>query len=150
MSAGPQRLEGALSKGIPTIISVGATDMVDFGPVSTVPECYRDRKLHVHNAIVTVMRTDQQESYETGKFISNKIRHHAKTPAMVRIIIPTGISMISKPGGPFEDQVADERLREAIRKGIDGSQVSVKEHAFEINDDESAGLTVTSLLEVLS
>lgn len=53
MSAGPTRLEAALKTGIPNIISLGATDMVNFGPRSSVPERYTDRKLFEHNPNVS-------------------------------------------------------------------------------------------------
>ncbi|KAH6644306.1 hypothetical protein C7974DRAFT_371444 [Boeremia exigua] len=69
MSAGPKRLEAAAAAGIPNIISVGATDMTNFGPLNTVPERYKDRKLYEHNPVVTLMRTSQQEAaqvIETG------------------------------------------------------------------------------------
>lgn len=45
MSAGEHRLEAAAEAGLPNIISVGATDMTNFGPMGTVPEKYRERKL---------------------------------------------------------------------------------------------------------
>jgi uncharacterized protein (UPF0261 family) len=41
MSAGPTRFEAALKRGMPNVFSVGATDMVNFGPKSTVPEKYQ-------------------------------------------------------------------------------------------------------------
>ena len=37
LSAGPHRLEIAGQLGIPQVISVGALDMVNFGPLDTVP-----------------------------------------------------------------------------------------------------------------
>ena len=48
MSAGPSRLEAAAKAGIPNIISLGATDMVNFGPKATVPEKYAERLLFEH------------------------------------------------------------------------------------------------------
>ena len=38
LSAGPDRLEAAGGLGIPQVVSLGALDMVNFGPVATVPE----------------------------------------------------------------------------------------------------------------
>ena len=40
----------------------GALDMVNFGAMETVPERFRDRRLHVHNAQVTLMRTTPEEN----------------------------------------------------------------------------------------
>jgi len=61
MSAGPTRLEAALERGIPNIISLGATDMVNFGARSSVPPQFKDRKLLEHNPTVTLMRTTPEE-----------------------------------------------------------------------------------------
>src|SRR5258707_6994812 len=38
LSAGPDRLKAAAARGIPQVVSVGALDMVNFGPRATVPE----------------------------------------------------------------------------------------------------------------
>ena len=38
LSAGPERLEAGVRRGIPQVVSVGALDMVNFGPRATVPE----------------------------------------------------------------------------------------------------------------
>ena len=53
----PERLESAGRRGIPQVVSLGALDMVNFGPLDTVPERYRDRNLYVHNPTITLMRT---------------------------------------------------------------------------------------------
>ncbi|KAI1618235.1 hypothetical protein EDD36DRAFT_425915, partial [Exophiala viscosa] len=62
LAAGPDRLEVAAKLGIPMIVSVGACDMVNFGPKDTVPEKYKDRKLVEHNPAVTLMRTTPEEN----------------------------------------------------------------------------------------
>ncbi|MCE9527295.1 MAG: Tm-1-like ATP-binding domain-containing protein, partial [Planctomycetales bacterium] len=57
LSAGPDRLTAAGKRGVPQVVSVGALDMVNFGPAATVPEKFKARKFHVHNPSVTLMRT---------------------------------------------------------------------------------------------
>ncbi|HLI91649.1 MAG TPA: Tm-1-like ATP-binding domain-containing protein, partial [Ktedonobacteraceae bacterium] len=57
LSAGPDRLEAAGNHGLPQVVSLGALDMVNFGPMDTVPEKFRQRKLYKHNPTVTLMRT---------------------------------------------------------------------------------------------
>ena len=57
LSAGPARLTAAAEMGIPQVVSVGALDMVNFGPRDTVPARFAARKFHIHNASVTLMRT---------------------------------------------------------------------------------------------
>jgi uncharacterized protein (UPF0261 family) len=48
LSAGPDRLEAAGALGIPQVVSLGALDMVNFGPIETVPEKFHGRTLYVH------------------------------------------------------------------------------------------------------
>ena len=54
LSAGPDRLGATGKKGIPQVVSLGALDMVNFGPLSTVPDRFTGRLLHVHNPIITL------------------------------------------------------------------------------------------------
>ena len=42
LSAGPDRLTAAAIRGVPQVISVGALDMVNFGPGETVQGASRD------------------------------------------------------------------------------------------------------------
>src|SRR5260221_5320744 len=67
LSAGPSRLEAAGTLGIPQVVSLGALDMVNFGPLESVPVKFRGRNLYQHNATVTLMRTTADENAELGK-----------------------------------------------------------------------------------
>ena len=73
LNAGPDRLEAAGKKGIPQVVSVGALDMVNFGPWDTVPEQYKGRNLYPHNPTVTLMRTTVEENRGLGKVIAEKL-----------------------------------------------------------------------------
>lgn len=148
MSAADDRLEAAAKAGIPNLVSVGATDMSNFGPKSTVPERYRSRKLYEHNPVVTLMRTSQEEAKEVGSFIAAQLRQHARDPAMIEVWLPKGgVSMIATPDGPFADASADEAMFKAINDGLDGSDIQVKEDAREINDASFARDIAESLME---
>lgn len=139
MSAGEHRLEASLNKGIPYIISVGATDMVNFGPRSTVPEKYRQRQLFEHNPTVTLMRTSPEECKAVGDFIVDKIKRHVKDKSKVEIVLPMGgVSIIATPGGPFHDKKADAALFGAIKQGLDGTGVPCIEDERAINDESFA------------
>jgi uncharacterized protein (UPF0261 family) len=135
MSAGSNRLEAAAMAGIPNIISVGATDMTNFGPMSTVPERYKSRKLYEHNPVVTLMRTSQQEAAQVGALIVSKLKNHTKNPSMVQVWLPKGgISMIATPGGPFADREADTILFQVIKEGLAQSGIEVVEDERSVND----------------
>jgi uncharacterized protein (UPF0261 family) len=131
LSAGPERMEMAGGLGLPQVVSLGAMDMCNFGPLDTVPEAFRDRNLYVHNAAVTLMRTTPEECRQLGDIMATKL-NRALGP--VTVFIPAeGFSMIDAPGGPFFDPVADGALIEALRAGL-RRDIEVVEMATGIND----------------
>jgi uncharacterized protein (UPF0261 family) len=136
MSAGSKRLEAAAKAGIPNIVSVGATDMSNFGPPNSVPERYKDRKLYEHNSVVTLMRTSPEEAAQVGDFIASKLKTYSKDLSAVEVWLPKGgISMIATPGGPFADKEADGRMFEAIEEGLKESGIRIIEDTRAINDE---------------
>lgn len=150
MSAGPTRLDAALEAGIPNIISVGATDMTNFGPKATVPEKYQKRLLYEHNPTVTLMRTSREEARAVGEFIAQKIRKSRVDGRRVtsQVWLPTGgVSMISVPGGPFSDPDADHELFAAIREGLTETAVRIVEDKRQINDSAFACDIAEALVE---
>jgi uncharacterized protein (UPF0261 family) len=134
-SAGPDRLEAAGAAGIPQVVSLGALDMVNFGAIETVPEQFRDRLLHRHNATVTLMRTTAEECRELGARIAVKLSR-ARGP--VSLFVPRGgVSLIDVPGEPFHDPDADEALFGAVLDGV-GENVEVVLSDDAINDHRFA------------
>ncbi|KAK6000510.1 hypothetical protein QM012_003756 [Aureobasidium pullulans] len=139
MSAGPDRLEAALKAGIPTVISLGATDMVNFGPKATVPEKYQQRRLFEHNPTVTLMRTTKDECVSIAKFMADKIKRFAADRKMVQITLPKGgVSMIATPGGAFEDRDADDALIETLVSELQDSGIFIVHDEKDINDEAFA------------
>lgn len=105
---GPHRFEKLLAAKVPLVLSLGALDMVNFGALSTVPEKFRSRKLHVHNDQVTLMRTSIEENRQIAAFIAGKLN---QSIAPLRLLIPErGLSSIDIPGQPFYDPAADAAL----------------------------------------
>ena len=131
LSAGPDRLEMAGSLGIPQVVSLGALDMVNFGPMDTVPVKFADRNLYVHNATVTLMRTTEAECAELGRIIARKL--NGATGPLVVFIPLGGVSMIDVPGAPFFDAAADAALIRELKAGL-RPDVEVVEMATPIND----------------
>jgi len=131
LSAGPDRLEAAGALGLPQVVSLGALDMVNFGPLDTVPAAFRDRNLYEHNATVTLMRTTEAECAELGRILARKL-NVATGP--LAVFIPTGgVSMIDAPGLPFHDPAADAALVRELKAGLRPG-VEVVEMATHIND----------------
>ncbi len=101
---------------LPYVGSVGALDMVNFGARETVPSAFRDRKLHVHNAQVTLMRTTPEENRAAGTWIAERLN---RCDGDIRLLLPLGgVSAIDAPGQPFHDPGADAALFEAIRSTL--------------------------------
>ena len=100
---------------VPYVGSVGAVDMVNFGPRETVPAKYSDRKFHIHNSSVTLMRTTAAENAAIGTWIVERLNQMA---GPVRFLLPLrGVSAIDADGQIFADSKADEALFSAIRLG---------------------------------
>ncbi|KAK9855036.1 hypothetical protein MYU51_003409 [Penicillium brevicompactum] len=150
MSCDPDRLDAMLKKGIPTIISVGATDMVNFGPKDTVPPQYRDRKLVVHNPTVTLMRTSPDECRQVGEFIVDKVKRFAQDQSKVELWLPGGgVSILATPGSPFEDLEADSRLADTLRSGLKDAATRVVSDDRDINDTGFATDIADRLMELV-
>ena len=145
LSAGPERLDMAGALGLPQVVSLGALDMVNFGPMQTVPERFRDRKFNRHNPNVTLMRTTAEECAALGALIAQKL-NRAKGP--VAVYAPAkGVSSISKPGGAFFDPAADAALIAALRLTL-SPQIECIVEDVDINDPHLAH-TMAERLHVL-
>lgn len=130
-SAGPRRLEAAGGRGIPQVVSLGALDMVNFGPLETVPERFSGRTLYRHNPTVTLMRTTPAECAELGRMLARKL--NAATGPVALYIPLRGISAIATPGSVFHDPQADRALIANLKECLDPS-VEVHELDMDIND----------------
>lgn len=145
LSAGPERLTAAAECGVPQVVSVGALDMVNFGPRETVPVQFAARKFHVHNANVTLMRTTPAENASLGAEIGRKI---AASKAPAAIIVPLrGVSAIDCVGQAFDDPAARTALVEAIRRSH--GSVELCELPLHINDEAFAMAAADKLLHLL-
>jgi uncharacterized protein (UPF0261 family) len=146
LSAGNERLTAAGIMGIPQIISVGALDMVNFGPMDTVPEKFRSRMLYAHNSNVTLMRTTPEENDLLGKEIALKA-NAAKGPTA--IIFPLhGISALDASGQPFWWPQANQALRESLKLWL-SPDVEYIEMDLHINDSAFGKACAQKLINYL-
>ncbi|MBW3541798.1 MAG: Tm-1-like ATP-binding domain-containing protein [Planctomycetes bacterium] len=145
LSAGPERLTAAGKKGVPQVISVGATDMVNFGPPETVPETFRGRTFYHHNPTVTLMRTTTEENRRLGEEIARKAA--AATGPTVLVLPLKGVSAIDREGQPFDAPEAREALFEAVRQHR--ANVELIELDAHINDAAFAEAAAQRLIEML-
>lgn len=146
LSAGPTRLSAAGERGIPQVVSLGALDMVNFGPADSIPERFRGRTLYKHNATVTLMRTTPAECREIGARIADQL-NRAKGPTV--LVIPRrGVSAIDAESQPFYNPKADAELFDALRAGLAGG-IRVREVDAHINDPAFASVLADELLAVV-
>ncbi len=146
LSAGNERLTAAATMGIPQVISVGALDMVNFGPMDTVPEKFRNRRLHAHNSNVTLMRTTPEENALLGKEIALKANSAKGATA---IIFPLrGISALDALGQPFWWPQANQALRESLQSWL-RPDVEYIEMDLHINDPAFGEACAHKLLDYL-
>jgi uncharacterized protein (UPF0261 family) len=147
LSAGPDRLEAVGRTGLPQVVSLGALDMVNFGPRETVPERFAQRNLYVHNPMVTLMRTTAEENVELGRRIAAKL-NGAAGPTVLFVPLH-GVSAIDVDGQPFRDAEADAALFAALREGLDLDKVEVHEVEADVNDPAFATAMADRLHELV-
>jgi uncharacterized protein (UPF0261 family)/ABC-type branched-subunit amino acid transport system ATPase component len=116
LPATEDRFGAVVRTKVPYIGSCGALDMVNFGPMDTVPERYRGRALQVHNPTVTLMRTTPEENARIGRWIGERLN---RMDGPVRFFLPEGgVSALDAPGRPFSDPNADAELFRALEATV--------------------------------
>jgi len=132
--AGPARFDVILEKRLPYILSLGALDMVNFGPVNTVPPAFAGRKFHVHNSSVTLMRTTVDENVACAAWIARKLNAYPES-GFTLLIPEGGVSELDKPGNPFFDPEADQALFSELGRLVrTGKARRIVRLPFHIND----------------
>ena len=147
MAAGKHRLEAAALGGVAQVVSVGALDMVNFGPISSVPEKYNGRNFYKHNPTVTLMRTTVEENRQLGLVIAEKL-NLCKSKAALLLPLK-GVSMIDAPGQPFYGPEEDAMLFATLRENINNPLVEIIEIDAHINDVEFSDAAAQKLMELL-
>ncbi|TXT21996.1 MAG: hypothetical protein FD138_3846 [Planctomycetota bacterium] len=147
LACGPHRFDAILDACVPYVLSVGALDMVNFGARETVPPKFSGRKLHVHNAQVTLMRTTPDENRQIARWIADKLNR--STVPLTLLIPELGISSIDAVGQPFHDPTADAALFDELERSIQVTeQRLVKRLPLHINDPAFAAALVEEFLEL--
>lgn len=132
----------------PCVVSCGALDMVNFGPLDTVPVKFRARRLYQHNPQVTLMRTTTEENTRMGEWIAQRLN---SCEGNMALLVPEGgVSALDAPGQAFWDPVADRALFDALERTL---QVTNKRRLVfsphHINAPEFSAELVARFLEVV-
>ncbi|MGE8006610.1 Tm-1-like ATP-binding domain-containing protein [Lysinibacillus sp. NPDC093216] len=147
LKAGPHRLEAASKKQIPQVVSVGAIDMVNFGPFDSVPHKFVGRKFYKHNPTVTLMRTSVEENKQIGEVIAEKL---ALAKGYTALFLPLkGLSGLDVEGQPFYGLEEDNMLFDTLREKVDQHKVEMIEINADINSEEFALASAKKLIELI-
>ena len=145
--ADADRFGAPIRTGLPYVGSVGAMDMVNFGPRETVPERFRNRRLVVHNPNVTLMRTTRDENRAMGEWMGARIN---QMDGPVALLLPIGgVSMLDAPGKAFHDPEADNALFEALESTVrQTSRRRIERVDANINDEKFVGAVVDAFSSI--
>ena len=144
-AAGEERLDAPGKLGVPHLIAPGCIDMVNFGPIETVPKKYRDadRQLYEWNPSVTLMRTNIDENRQLGEIFAKKA-NAAKGP--IAFVLPLrGVSILDGDGGRFCDREADQAMFDTLKANL-RKDIPVIEVDANINDPMFALRAVDTML----
>lgn len=146
-AADSDRFGAAIRTRLPWVGSVGAMDMVNFGPRDTVPDRFAARRFVVHNPNVTLMRTTPQENRAIGEWMGARIN---QMDGAVRLLLPEGgVSALDAPGKPFHDPEADAALFGALEETVRQTpQRRIDRVKANINDDAFIAATTTAFLSI--
>lgn len=134
--------------GIPQVVSLGGLDISRFGPVGTIPERLRERAMHRHNSLVTLIRPSVDESALIGRELARRL---AGARGPLKIMVPlAGFSSLSKPDGPLYDPEADAAVVDALVDALPiARRDSVEMLDSNLNDPWFSERLAASLLEML-
>ncbi|NOU96640.1 UPF0261 family protein [Paenibacillus sp. LMG 31456] len=145
-TAGPNRLEASGAAGIPQVVSVGALDMVNFGPPETVPIQFKDRTFYQHNPTTTLMRTTVQENSELGRILAEKL-NWSLSPTVV-VFPKAGISLLDMDSKPFDGKEERQALFDGIKQHL-RADISLIELDQDINNPMVADVITDHLLRLM-
>ncbi|KAK8685797.1 hypothetical protein V6N13_124831 [Hibiscus sabdariffa] len=149
MACDSSRFDIIIEKKIPLVLSVGALDMVNFGPRDSIPSSFQQRKIHVHNAQVSLMRTTVDENKKFACFIADKLN---KSSSKVCVCLPEkGVSALDASEKPFYDPEATGTLLNELKRLTKiNKDRQVKMYPYHINDPAFANILVDSFMEICS
>ena len=147
LAAGPHRLEAAAKSGLPQVVSVGAIDMVNFGPRNTVPKQFDGRNFYQHNPTVTLMRTTVEENQFIGKHIADRLN---QSNGYTALMFPLkGFSGLDIEGQQFYGPEEDQALISTLKERIDVNKIEIMEENLHVNDKEFAELAAEKLIQLI-
>lgn len=137
--AGPDRLGAAFKRGTPTLLVPGCTDFIVSGPIGITRRQFPDRLYHRHNAAITAVRTQHEETQIVARRIA-RLSNKAGGPRAIAVPLG-GFSGFDCPGGPLYDPEAPRIMAEVLKKELT-EQTPLYLSNHHINDPEFGHLLV--------
>jgi uncharacterized protein (UPF0261 family) len=143
-SAGPERAQAGLRKGVPTIFAPGNADFMVAGPIEQARSQFPGKRYHMHNAALTAVRAEAAELKALAEHMA-RISADARGP--VSFFVPLrGFSAHDSPQGYLHDPslppVFAAHLKSVIPPGV-----SMMEFDCHINDEPFADAIIRQVLE---
>jgi uncharacterized protein (UPF0261 family) len=140
--AGAQRGTVALERKVPTILIPGNIDFLVTGPLKAARQKFPDRPYHVHNAAITVVRTEREEIIILAQLLA-ELCNTAQGP--FTILVPMkGFSAFDHPEGPLYDPQAPGLFSKTLKNDLKDIN-SVALLPYHINDPEFAQAIIEKL-----
>ncbi len=147
LSAGPRRLTAAGRMGIPQVVAPGALEVINFGPLSSVPAPFAgpERRMVIHSAEITSVHATAAEAARIGARFAERVS--TSTGPTIVLLPLGGCSKFELPGGPFIDPDVDAALFGAIRAGLPAA-IPCRDVDANINDAAFAEAATGAFLEL--
>lgn len=146
LSAGPTRLDAMSRADIPYVLAPGALDMVNFGPLTSVPEQFTERLFYEHNPQITLMRTTPEENQQLGQILAGKLN---KSAGQTHIFLPLkGVSALDKEGQVFYQPDSNQHFNVSLKDALH-ADIPIHELNAHINDEVFALAMAETLHQLL-
>jgi uncharacterized protein (UPF0261 family) len=140
------RLEAAGAVGIPQVVAPGSINYVVLGPLNSLTEEWRSRKLIVHNPNLTLVRLSSRELQDVGKIVAEKL-NRAKGPT--RVFIPLrGFSYPDRENLPHWEPEGNQAFTNSLKTHLNPS-IPVIELDAHINDPEFIDPVTEAFLSIM-
>lgn len=135
VSAGPDRLTGAGSAGVPQLVAPGAVDMIDYPAWGDPPQGLSGRSSHVHNRLIASSSLSSPMRRRVAQEIGRRL---ALANGPTCLLVPTqGLHAWDREGQPLHDSQGLQAFVAEMRSQV-SSQTAYHEIDAHINDDAFA------------
>jgi uncharacterized protein (UPF0261 family) len=141
-SAGPERAKAALEKGVPVVFAPGNADFIVAGPIDAARRQFPGKQYHVHNHLLTAVRTEADELLRLARHMGGLI---APARGPVSFFVPLhGFSTLDSPDGPIHRPELCPLFADALAHALP-ERVVARRFANHINDPAFADAIVAQV-----